>query len=90
MGAQNLNRIILAIACIINALVAVNAALHNPFIGYDADNHLDYVSVLAEHLPNQSDSLEYYSPPLPYFLPSLIFQLCLDLFQQSKKIMMRS
>lgn len=76
MRERNLNRIILAIACIINVLVAVNAALHNPFIGYDADNHLDYVSVLAEHLPNQSDSLEYYSPPLPYFLPSRIFQLC--------------
>ena len=76
MGEQNLNRIILAIACIINALVAVNAALHNPFIGYDADNHLDYVSVLVEHLPTKSDSLEYYSPPLPYFLPSLVFQLC--------------
>ena len=76
MGEQNLNRVILAIACIINALVAVNAAFHNPFIGYDADNHLDYVSVLADHLPTKSDSLEYYSPPLPYFLPSLIFQLC--------------
>ena len=75
-GQQDLNRLILAIACIINALVAVNAALHNPFIGYDADNHLDYVSVLAVRLPTESDSLEYYSPPLPYFLPSLVFQLC--------------
>jgi hypothetical protein len=76
MSQENLNRIILAIACIINILVAFNAALHNPFIGYDADNHLDYVSVLAERLPTKSDSLEYYSPPLPYFLPSLVFQVC--------------
>ncbi len=76
MGQQYLNSIILAIACIINSLVAINAVLHDPFIGYDADNHLDYVSVLAVHLPTKSDSLEYYSPPLPYFLPSLVFQLC--------------
>jgi hypothetical protein len=76
MGQENLNRTILAIACIINLLVAFNAVVHDPFIGYDADNHLDYVSVLAVRLPAKSDSLEYYSPPLPYFLPSLVFQLC--------------
>ena len=75
-GEQNLSRLILAIACIINLLVAFNAVIHDPFIGYDADNHLDYVSVLALRLPAKSDSLEYYSPPLPYFLPSLVFQLC--------------
>jgi hypothetical protein len=76
MSEQNLKRMILAIASVINLLVAVNIALHNPFIGYDAKDHLDYLSVAAAHLPTESDSAEYYSPPLPYYLPSLIFQSC--------------
>ncbi len=76
MSQPSLNRIILTIACVINLLVAVNTFLHNPFIGYDLEDHLDYVTVVVVHLPNQSDSGEYYSPPLPYFFPSLIFQLC--------------
>jgi len=76
MSTQNLNRIILTIAYVINLLVAINTSLHNPFMGYDADEHLDYMSVVAFHLPTETDSGEYYSPPLPYFLPSLIFQLC--------------
>ncbi len=76
MSKQNLSRIILTIVIAINLLVATNALLHNPFIGYDAGFHLDYVSVAAVHLPTKLDSAEYYSPPLPYFLPSLLFQLC--------------
>jgi len=76
MSTQNLNRIILTIACFINLLVATNAFLHNPSVGYDSKEHLNYISVVAVHLPTKSESGEYYSPPLPYFLPSLIFQLC--------------
>src|SRR5690242_14013328 len=76
MSKQNLNRIILTIAIFINLLVATNSLLHNPSVGYDSKDHLDYVRVVAVHLPTKSDSGEYYSPPLPYFLPSLIFQLC--------------
>ena len=76
MLRQHLNRILLTIAIVINVLVAINTYVHHPFVGYDAEGHLDYMSVVALHLPTEAESGEYYSPPLPYFLPSVIFQLC--------------
>ena len=76
MSTKVLQRIILLLAIVINLLVAVNAVFHNPFIGYDSDAHLDYLTVAADHLPTKSDSLEYYSPPLPYYLPSVVYYLC--------------
>ncbi len=77
MKEQNLKRIILILAIVINSLVAINSFLHNPFVGYDSDAHLDYVSILTFRLPaDREDSKEYYSPPLPYFLPSLVFRFC--------------
>jgi len=57
----------------INAVVFLNAILHDPRVGYDADGHLGYVSTLAFHnrLPNQEDSCEFFSPPAPYILPAV-------------------
>jgi hypothetical protein len=76
MSNPILNRFVVGFAILINLLVAVNTAIHNPFIGYDAGDHLDYMTVAAIHLPTKTDSGEYYSPPLPYYFPSLFFQLC--------------
>ena len=68
--------IVITLAVFINLIVAFNAVLHDPFVGYDADGHLDYMVTMALHLPTEAESGEYFSPPLPYFLPSLAFQAC--------------
>jgi hypothetical protein len=67
--------IVLVLAAAINLLLAANVFLHNPFVGYDSDAHLDRMTFGPFDLPSDRTK-EFYSPPLPYFLPSLIFQLC--------------
>jgi hypothetical protein len=64
----------------INSLVLVNALVHHPAIGYDADDHLHYI-VNAHHvlttfrLPTEGITKEFFSPPLPYALPTLFYTL---------------
>ena len=76
MSQPSLNRIILTIGCVINLLVAVNTFLHNPFIGYDLVGPFRLRDGGGCPSAKPIRLGEYYSPPLPYFLPSLIFQLC--------------
>ncbi|MEN8183653.1 MAG: hypothetical protein ABFS46_14080 [Myxococcota bacterium] len=58
---------------LVNGLVLVNAALHDPRIGYDARGYAAYVEVLSEgRLPGPRDSYEYLSPPLPFVLPATV------------------
>ncbi len=61
---------------IIIALVGVNSIIHDPIVGYDADAHLDYLAVVGNHLPSEIESGEFFSPPLPYYLPGLVYQGC--------------
>jgi hypothetical protein len=63
----------------INLLVLVNSVLHNPEWGYDANHHLSYMQVLPTRLPEKTETNEFFSPPLPYFLPSLVNRACLEL-----------
>lgn len=63
----------------INALVLTNTILHDTEMGYDADDHLLYIQVLPGRLPGPEDTREFFSPPLPYFLPSLVWQGCASL-----------
>lgn len=57
---------------LINGLVFVNACLHDPRIGYDAVGHLRYIQTLSKlQLVTPQDSHEFFSPPLPYAIPSL-------------------
>jgi hypothetical protein len=64
--------ILLAIFLVINLLVLTNSILQNPEMGYDAEDHLAYIQVLPFRLPNDQDTREFFSPPLPYFLPSFV------------------
>lgn len=59
---------------LINALVLVNAVLHDPAKGYDASDHIHYFKTLAEdhRIPTCTDSAQCYIPPLPYLLPAII------------------
>ncbi len=61
---------------IINGIVAINAMLHHPMIGYDAVSHLRYVEALSHmRLPIPDDTKEFFVPPLPYVLPALAYRL---------------
>ena len=73
---KQLNYIISVIAVLINVIVITNSIVHDPLIGYDADSHLDYITVVADHLPTKSESGEYYSPPLPYIIPGIAYKSC--------------
>jgi hypothetical protein len=61
----------LLIALAINAVVTVNFFAHHPGVGYDIDEHLHYAAVMPNRLPTQEDTYEFFSPPLPYLLPSI-------------------
>ena len=63
---------VLALFIFINAFVLSNAIRHDPLIGYDAPDHVAYILTLAEgRLPTLGDTVEFFSPPLPYALPAL-------------------
>ncbi len=79
MRNNRIRYVTFSIALIINLLVLINNFLHNPEVGYDAQEHLDYITTLPYHLPTVNDTAEYYSPPLPYFLPSLVDKIYLAL-----------
>jgi len=62
---------------LISALVLTNAILHDPRRGYDGKDHVNYIASLAAdwRLPTKAETGQYYSPPLPYFLPALLTAL---------------
>jgi 4-amino-4-deoxy-L-arabinose transferase-like glycosyltransferase len=68
--------IILTLCLVINAIVLANAILHYPKIGYDAVENLNYIQILPDRLPIRQDTYEFFSPPLPYFMPSRFDILC--------------
>ena len=54
----------------------INAILQHPKIGYDVGQNLNYIQVLPDRLPSDHDTSEFFSPPLPYFLPSRFDMIC--------------
>ena len=68
--------IILSLCLVINVIVSVNAILHYPKIGYDVVQDLNYIQVLPDRLPTFQDTYEFFSPPLPFFLPSVFDSIC--------------
>ncbi len=62
---------------IINLIVLANSFFHNPSIGYDADYHLKNIQIYPFDIPTPEESKEFFSAPLPYFLPSLVNKICL-------------
>jgi hypothetical protein len=68
--------ILLTLCLVINLIVLMNAILHYPKIGYDVVQNLNYIQVLPDRLPTPNDSYEFFSPPLPYFLPSRFDSIC--------------
>lgn len=64
------------ILLIINLIVLTNSILQSPKVGYDVTLHLKYIQVLPLRLPTSQDTGEYFSAPLPYFIPSLFDKIC--------------
>jgi hypothetical protein len=60
----------------ITTLVVLNAVWHHPKIGYDVVDNLTYIQVLWHRLPKSTDTGEFFSPPLPFILPSLFDRSC--------------
>ena len=57
---------------LIQFVLLIDVVLHDPRIGYDAEDHLSYISTLAQfRLPSPTDSREFFCPPLPYVVPAL-------------------
>jgi hypothetical protein len=80
-----LDRRLLFVFLVVNGLVLFNAVFHDPAIGYDAADHLAYVAVLSTfHLPTAGQSLEFFSPPLPYVLPAVAKAAGLSLWWAAK------
>ena len=76
---------LLFVFVIVNGLVLFNAVLHDPTIQYDGEDHLAYISALAQlRLPTPQDSREFFSPPLPYFLPAVASTTGLSLWWAAK------
>lgn len=68
-----IDRVLVAIFILVNLLVLVNALLHDPRVGYDSVDHLINIQALADgHLPTRDESREFFSPPLPYFIPAML------------------
>lgn len=76
LSAGKADWLVISLFLAINLIVLVNAVRHNPEMGYDAIDHLGYLQVLPERLPDPEDTNEYFSAPLPYFLPSLVNKAC--------------
>ncbi|GAB4396198.1 MAG: hypothetical protein OHK0052_17250 [Anaerolineales bacterium] len=73
---------VIGLFVLMQGLVIVNAVLHNPEMGYDAEDHLSYMQVLPERLPSPQDTREFFSAPLPYFIPGIVDEGCTRIFAQ--------
>ena len=75
-NGRKLDPILLVLCLVINSIVLINAILHYPKIGYDVVQNLNYIQVLPDRLPTENDTSEFFSPPLPYLLPSGFDAIC--------------
>jgi len=61
----------------------------NPILGYDAEAHYRYVDYLARYLPKeiklppQSETREFFNPPLGYLFPSIVQVICRNLINSN-------
>ena len=64
------------ILIIVTLILLVNIFGYFHELGYDGEHHKWYIEVLPFDLPKDTDTKEFFSPPLPYFLPSIIDSIC--------------
>ena len=72
-GARRWPLVLVALVVLIHIPLVYNALRHDPLVGYDAEEHLNYVRALSSFsLPDTDDTREFFSPPLPYLLPAML------------------
>ncbi len=63
-------------------ILIYNVLHFDPILGYDAEAHYSYIDTFSRylprsiHLPTESESREFFSPPIPYLFPSIIQVIC--------------
>ena len=63
----------LLVFILIQAVLSFDVVFHDPTVGYDAPSHLRYLATLAQFkLPDRHQTVEFFSPPLPYAIPALV------------------
>ena len=63
----------LLVFILIQVVLSFDVIFHDPTVGYDAPSHLHYVATLAQfELPDRDQTVEFFSPPLPYVVPALV------------------
>lgn len=69
-----INKPLLILFLLINAIILRNAVFHDPAIGYDAFGYYDYIRVLAQgRLPISAETPEFFSPPLPFMPAAAVY-----------------
>ena len=62
---------------------------YSPMLGYDAPAHFTYIDYFSRYLPRSFklptnlDSREFFSPPIPYIIPSFFQVLCRNVIESS-------
>jgi len=65
---------LLSVFLLLNLIVLLNALIHVPYVGYDAWEHIKYIEILSEwRFPTLAETGEFFSPPLPYIIPALLY-----------------
>ena len=69
-----LNLPLLSLFLFLNLLVFYNALFHDPYTGYDTSAYLDYIQAFSSgRLPISADTEEFYSPPLAFVPPTVVY-----------------
>lgn len=80
LPARPIDKTTVALFAGIHCILLFNAVLHDPYVGYDAPAHIEYIAALADaRLPTPDDTYEFFSAPLPYLLPALVDRVLGDL-----------
>lgn len=94
--------IFIAVLLVVIFILLFNLFTYNPLLGYDADDHLQYVDHLSRYLPrsldlpSNTDTREFFNPPGAYIFPSFAQVICRniitseDLFLTCKPIYIKS
>ena len=73
-------------------ILIFNIIFYDPIFGYDAEAHYAYVDYVAMYLPDsfelpsESDSREFFNPPIAYLFPSAVAVVCRNLISSENVV----
>ena len=70
------NKLIQILSVIIFCILIFNTFNYYHELGYDGQHHKYNMEVLPSNLPTEEDTKEFFNPPLPYFIPSIVDKVC--------------